>query len=102
MEIRFGGSAADTEKDANTVIITVSVAALRMNHEKNRYKKRFFPKAVLFLFLLRQLIALIKPIGLNLRLYFSDHQQHAVTFHRYGVLLVLIVKLLINSGRISV
>jgi hypothetical protein len=33
MEIRFGGSAADTDKDANTVIITVSVVVLRMNHE---------------------------------------------------------------------
>lgn len=34
METRFGGSAADTEQNANTASITVSVAAHRKNHEK--------------------------------------------------------------------
>jgi len=42
MEIRLRGTPADTETDANTVIITVSIDAHRKNHGKIQHEKVFF------------------------------------------------------------
>ena len=49
MEIRFGGSAADTGKDANTVIITVSVVVPAHEPPKKTNIRNSFSQKQVFL-----------------------------------------------------